>query len=262
MPNSFLHQPILSKKKTEAIANGAFLICLGILFATDAWWPGILLAIWVSLAVRQYFSGRLYDLMMSSFILLGLFVISLLKLDWSILMPVLFVVGGIYIIFREISLPKIPMGKTNHRKYLMTSTMTEKPPNAKLIHAASIFVDDGRNRFLFLRRKTPPTFAGIGSGDGVENETAVSAPTIEEALRLAARHFKRYFFRTLICGFRYTLPEHDEHGINALFHRMAASCSSMNGVYYDEELGDDCFVQNASNEAYQLWQRLKAQQRL
>ncbi len=101
MPNSFLHQPILSKKKTEAIANGAFLICLGILFATDAWWPGILLAIWVSLAVRQYFSGRLYDLMMSSFILLGLFVISLLKLDWSILMPVLFVVGGIYIIFRE-----------------------------------------------------------------------------------------------------------------------------------------------------------------
>jgi hypothetical protein len=93
--------PILSKRKSDAIANGAFLISLGILFYTNAWWPGILLAIWVTLALRQYFTGRMYDLAISTFILVGLFLITLLKLDWAILMPVLFVVGGIYIIFRE-----------------------------------------------------------------------------------------------------------------------------------------------------------------
>ena len=87
---------ILSKRKTEAISNGVFLIALGILFYTNAWWPGILLAIWATLALRQYFSGRVYDLIISSVILIGLFLIT-----WSILMPVLFVVGGIYIIFRE-----------------------------------------------------------------------------------------------------------------------------------------------------------------
>jgi hypothetical protein len=93
--------PPVSKRKAEAIANGAFLIGLGVLFATNAWWPGILLAIWVSLAIRQYLTGRMYDLTISSVIMLGLFFISLFKLDWSILMPILFVVGGIYIIFRE-----------------------------------------------------------------------------------------------------------------------------------------------------------------
>lgn len=94
-------QPILSKRKTEAFANGCFLIALGILFYTGAWWPGILLAIWVLLAVRQYFSGRSYDLFISSIILLGLFTVTYFKYDWTLLMPVLFVVGGIYIIFRE-----------------------------------------------------------------------------------------------------------------------------------------------------------------
>lgn len=94
-------QPLVSKKKIDAISNGAFLISLGILFATDTWWPGILLAIWVTLALRQYLSGRSYDLFVSTLILIGLFLISILKLDWAILMPILFVIGGIYIIFRE-----------------------------------------------------------------------------------------------------------------------------------------------------------------
>jgi len=94
-------QPILSKRKAEAISNGAFLIGLGILFYTNAWWPGILLVIWAALAIRQFFSGRLYDLFISSFILIGLFIISLFKFDWAILMPVLFIIGGIYIIFHE-----------------------------------------------------------------------------------------------------------------------------------------------------------------
>ena len=140
--------------------------------------------------------------------------------------------------------------------------MTEKSPNAKLIHAACIFAPDGTNHFLFLRKKSADHFCWYEEQNDTEKETEVSGPTIEEALRLAARYRKRHSFRTVICGFRYTLPERDEHGINALFHQMAGSYSSMNGVYYDDELGNNCFVQNASNEAYQLWQRLKTQKRL
>jgi len=88
-----------------------------------------------------------------------------------------------------------------------------------------------------------------------EQATTVSGETVEEAMRLAARHWQKDSFTTVICGFRYTLPERDEHGINALFHQMVASYSSMNGVYYDEELGNNCFVQNASDEAIRLWKR-------
>jgi hypothetical protein len=122
----------------------------------------------------------------------------------------------------------------------------------KLIHIARILSLEGRQTTLFLRKLDPVRFAWFEKREGAEQETEVSAGTIEEALRVAARYWKERSFRTLICGFRYTLPERDEHGINALFHQMSASYSSMNGIYYDEELGSNCYVQNASNEALDL----------
>lgn len=144
----------------------------------------------------------------------------------------------------------------------MTATSTEKTQNPKLIHVAIIFDEKGSNRFLFLRKLGDAYFSWFKEEDGKENETEVNAQTIEEALRLAPRHWKNRSYRTLNCGFRYTLPERDEHGINALFHQMVASYNSMNGVYYDEELGNNCFVQSASNEALNLWQRLKIEKRV
>lgn len=110
-----MSKQILSKRKTDAIANGIFLISLGALFYTNFWWPGILLAIWASLAARQYLSGRLYDLFISSAILLGLFVVSLVKLDWAVLMPILFVIGGLYIIFREYFFAESKEGNSDHK---------------------------------------------------------------------------------------------------------------------------------------------------
>lgn len=92
---------VISKRKADAISNGVFLVCLGILVFTNAWWPGILLALWATLAVRQYLTNRTYDLVMTSILLLGLFGIIFFKFNWSILIPVLLVLGGIHIIFRE-----------------------------------------------------------------------------------------------------------------------------------------------------------------
>jgi len=96
-----LPKTFMPKRKIDAIANGAFLIGLGVVFFTNTWWPGILIPIWLALVIRQYFTERYYDLFLSSIILLGLFALSLFKFEWAVLMPVLFVVGGIYIIFRE-----------------------------------------------------------------------------------------------------------------------------------------------------------------
>lgn len=138
----------------------------------------------------------------------------------------------------------------------MTST-TNEPQTNKLIHVASVF-EKGKWLYLFLRKNRSDHFTWHQEVEPQkETETEISAQTVEEALRLAVRHWKNRSFRTLHCGFRYTLPERDEHGINALFHQMVASYSSSNGIYYDEELGNNCFVQNASDEAYQLWKRLK-----
>lgn len=91
----------MSKKKADAISNGIFLICLAILIYTEAWWPGILLAIWATLATRELLTKRYYDLFITSGILLGLFIITLLKLNWAVIIPVLLILGGLHIIFRE-----------------------------------------------------------------------------------------------------------------------------------------------------------------
>lgn len=96
-----MSQIILSKRKADAISNGIFLIGLGILAFSSLWWPGILLLLWITLAVRQYLTGRIYDLVISSVLLLGLFAVSILNLNWSVLVPVLLVLGGIHLIFRE-----------------------------------------------------------------------------------------------------------------------------------------------------------------
>lgn len=94
-------QMLMSKKKADAISNGVFLIGLGILIYSEAWWPGILVALWATLAVRQYFTGRIYDLFLTTIFLWGLFVVVLLKLNWAVIIPVLLILGGIHLIFRE-----------------------------------------------------------------------------------------------------------------------------------------------------------------
>lgn len=134
-------------------------------------------------------------------------------------------------------------------------TSTTENTNSKLIHIARVKSSSGIWEYLFLRKLETNRFTWFlqTKQDSSIIETLVSGQTVEEAMRLAARHWKTDSFTNVNCGFRYTLPERDEHGINALFHQMAASSGSMNGVYYDEELGNNCFVQNASDEAFRLW---------
>lgn len=128
----------------------------------------------------------------------------------------------------------------------------------KLIHTGSIQTKKGK-RYLFLREVEPHHYIWfLEEEPGKEMDTGVSAASIEFALQLARKTWKMDNFRTVICGFRYTLPERDEHGANALFHEMAASYASSNGVYFDHDLGHNCVVYHASKEARQLLHRLLA----
>lgn len=139
--------------------------------------------------------------------------------------------------------------------------MENKP--LKLIHVGRMLQPGGNTHYLLLRQKAPHEFVWYEmNSNGNESETAVSANTVEEAIRLANRTWKESSFRPLMCGFRYTLPERDEHGINALFHQMVSSYNSMNGIYFDEESGHSCFVQNASQEAREFWQKLKKENKI
>lgn len=129
---------------------------------------------------------------------------------------------------------------------------------AKLIHAAKIRVQSQGDCLLLLRQTEPFHYAWFRENQpGMELETGVWGGTAEEAIQEANRIWRSDQIQTLNCGFRYTLPERDEVGANALFHQMVSSYSSMNGVYFDEELGSNCFVQNASSEARLLWKRLQ-----
>jgi len=91
----------ISKRKIDALSTGVLLFGLGILFYTNTWWPGILLVIWAYLGMKQWLSNRIFDLIVTSIILPGLFLVSFFDVKLNVLVPVLFFLGGLYIIFRE-----------------------------------------------------------------------------------------------------------------------------------------------------------------
>jgi hypothetical protein len=95
-------QPITSKKKAHALSTALFLIGLAILIIT---WPGLMLAVGLPLALRQYLLGRTYDMGVSLLVFVGTFVTVQYNISWRIFLPVLFTIGGIYILCREFLAP-------------------------------------------------------------------------------------------------------------------------------------------------------------
>lgn len=96
-----MKQLTMSNRKADMISNGIFLIGIGVLAVLGMWWPGILLVLWAALVTRQILTGRIYDFALTSVLLLGLFIFSLFEFTWPVVIPVLLILGGIIIIFRE-----------------------------------------------------------------------------------------------------------------------------------------------------------------
>ncbi len=134
----------------------------------------------------------------------------------------------------------------------------------KLIHVARYQGPDGHPVYLFLRRVGDTYRWFQESRSGKELPLELEASQISEALRLAAERFVDEDYLPLECGFRFDQAQRDEHGINALFHQMVASYSSnhIEGNYFDVELGHECKVENASEDALALWKKLEVEGRL
>jgi hypothetical protein len=96
-----MYKHILSEKKTQALTGALFLVGLAVLSFTSAWWPGIMLVIGIPLALRQLLLGRYYDTFVSLLVFVGVFVIALFHLSERFLLPVIFIVGAIYLFSRE-----------------------------------------------------------------------------------------------------------------------------------------------------------------
>lgn len=92
---------LASKKRAKILAFVLFIIALVIVTYLKAWWPGIMLAVGIPLALRQYLLGRHYDMGITLFVFVGVFITVQFDISWEILLPILFTLGGIYILFRE-----------------------------------------------------------------------------------------------------------------------------------------------------------------
>ena len=98
--------PIMSKKKAHSLSFALFLIGIGIIFYFKYWWPGIMLAIGLPIALRQYLLGKRFDMVISLIVFLGVFITVQFKIKWDLLLPILFTLGGLYVFFKEFFGPK------------------------------------------------------------------------------------------------------------------------------------------------------------
>ena len=103
-----MSHPITSKKKAHALSTALFLIGLAVLIFTQDWWPGIMLAVGLSLGLRQYLLGRTYDMCITFLVFIGTFITVEFDISWRIFLPILFTVGAIYILCREFMTPEEP----------------------------------------------------------------------------------------------------------------------------------------------------------
>lgn len=92
---------LVSRKRAKVLSTALLLVGLAIVSYLQAWWPGIMLVVGIPTALRQYLLGRYYDMIVSLFVFIGVFVTVQFNISWEVLLPVLFAIGGLYILLRE-----------------------------------------------------------------------------------------------------------------------------------------------------------------
>ncbi|MCH9627073.1 MAG: hypothetical protein S4CHLAM2_07070 [Chlamydiales bacterium] len=123
-----------------------------------------------------------------------------------------------------------------------------------LYHVGSIYP----KQYLFLNKLNSSEFQWVKALPlSQEEPTPCKGSTAAKAIQSAYKLWGDHDFRLLHCGFRYTLPERDEVGCNAFFWQMAQSYASASGRYFDEETGHLCYVDFASQEALELWRKIR-----
>ena len=101
-----MRHPITSRKKAQALSTALFLVGLAIILLYDMWiWPGIMLVIGLPLALRHFLLDRTYDMIVTLLIFVGTFVTIQFDISWKGFLPVICILGAIYILFREFAGP-------------------------------------------------------------------------------------------------------------------------------------------------------------
>lgn len=100
-----MRHPLVSKRKAQAVFTALFFIGLALLIFTDAWWPAIMLAVGIPLALRQYLLGRPYDTGITLLVFVGTFVTVEYDISWRIVLPFLFSIGALYTLIKEFIAP-------------------------------------------------------------------------------------------------------------------------------------------------------------
>lgn len=111
------------------------------------------------------------------------------------------------------------------------------------IHAATI-KEEGKEKMLFLKK---------AQGGFQWTDREVEFDSLPKALDYAWKEK----FSLLPCGYKFTLPERDEHGTPALFEEMAKSLNSMSGVFFDEREGLNCIVHQIPTTTRRFFEQLK-----
>jgi predicted membrane protein len=96
-----MEKPIMSPKKAQALSLALFLVGLAILTYINSWWPAITLVVGLPIALRQYLVGKIFDMIISLIVFLGIFITVQFHVKWDILLPLFFAIGGVYIFSKE-----------------------------------------------------------------------------------------------------------------------------------------------------------------
>jgi 4-hydroxybenzoate polyprenyltransferase len=95
-------QQLTSRKKAQGLSTALFLVGIGVLIFTGNWWPGIMLAVGLPIALRQFLLGRTYDMCVTLLVFVGTFITVEFDISWRIFLPILFTLGALYILCREL----------------------------------------------------------------------------------------------------------------------------------------------------------------
>ena len=119
--------PLTSNKKASSLSLAIFLVGIGILAITQQWWPGIMLAFGLATAVKHFLLSKYYDMTLSLVVFVGIFIVVQYNISWEIILPVLLILGGIAIFFKEIFGPN-QMTEAEKEEDLNLEISEEKKP--------------------------------------------------------------------------------------------------------------------------------------
>ncbi|MFA5249921.1 MAG: hypothetical protein WC371_00730, partial [Parachlamydiales bacterium] len=94
-------RPLMSKKMAHALSFVFFAGGIALLTYLGLWWPALLLAVGLPLALKHYLLGELLDFVLTLIIFLGLFISFQFEIKLNLLPAIFFTLGGAYFFFKE-----------------------------------------------------------------------------------------------------------------------------------------------------------------